>query len=140
MKSSGAWRSTANHDSTSVSVDETGCHSPEHDTWKGILWDLGFYVSFGVVIASSVQMAGVLLVFSFLIVPAVFSALFSKRLGVRLVLAYGLGAVVSAAGLWSSFKFDLPTGATVVVTFGVALLLGVFATLIRSRRAPAPQS
>ncbi|HEY8207074.1 MAG TPA: metal ABC transporter permease [Myxococcaceae bacterium] len=114
--------------------------SPEHDTWRGMLWDLAFYGTFGVVIASSVQMAGVLLVFSFLIVPAVFSALFSTRLGVRLALAYGLGAVVSAAGLWSSFKFDLPTGAAVVVTFGVALVLGVLAAVIRSRRAPAPQS
>ncbi len=98
---------------------------PAHDGWRPMLWDLLFYASFGVVITSSVQMAGVLLVFSFLIVPAVFSALFAKTLLRRLVLSWVLGAVVSATGLWASFDFDLPTGAAVVVTFGVALFLGV---------------
>lgn len=112
--------------------------SAAHDSWQGIAWDLAFYMSFGVVIASSVQMAGVLLVFSFLIVPAVFSALFTGRLGLRLAIAYLLGAVVSAAGLWSSFKFDLPTGAAVVVTFGVALLLGAIARTVLSARQRAP--
>ena len=97
--------------------------------WQPMLWDLLFYATFGVVITSSVQMAGVLLVFSFLIVPAVFSALFTKRLSLRLVMAWSLGAVVSAAGLYGSFKLDLPTGAAVVVTFGVALVIGA---LVRS--------
>jgi zinc/manganese transport system permease protein len=107
--------------------------------WRAMLWDLLFYATFGVVITSSVQMAGVLLVFSFLIVPAVFSALFTKRLGVRLVMAWVLGAVVSALGLLGSFELDLPTGAAVVVTFGVALVLGAVARLLltmRERRAP----
>jgi zinc/manganese transport system permease protein len=109
--------------------------SDAHDSWKGIFWDLAFYMSFGVVIASSVQIAGVLLVFSFLIVPAVFSALFTKRLGLRMVIAYSLGAVVSAAGLWASFRFDLPTGAAVVVTFGVALLLAAVVRVALSARS-----
>jgi zinc/manganese transport system permease protein len=94
------------------------------DGWRSMLWDLLFYATFGVVITSSVQMAGVLLVFSFLIVPAVFSALFTKGLVARLLVGWALGAVVSAIGLWGSFKLDLPTGAAVVVTFGIALLLG----------------
>jgi zinc/manganese transport system permease protein len=98
-----------------------------NDGWRAILWDLLFYASFGVVITSSVQMAGVLLVFSFLIVPAVFSALFTKRLALRLLIAWILGALVSALGLWGSFKLDLPTGAAVVVTFGAALVLGAVA-------------
>ncbi len=100
------------------------------ETWREMAWDLAFYMSFGVVIASSVQMAGVLLVFSFLIVPAVFSALFTHRLGLRLVMGWALGALVSAAGLFASFRFDLPTGAAVVVTFGVALLLGAVARVV----------
>lgn len=105
---------------------------PEHDGhegWKPMLWDLLFYATFGVVIASSVQMAGVLLVFSFLVVPAVFSALFTKNLMIRLAMAWVLGALVSAVGLLGSFKFDLPTGAAVVVTFGIALAL---AAVVRS--------
>lgn len=119
----------------------------EHDQegWKPMLWDLLFYASFGVVITSSVQMAGVLLVFSFLIVPAVVSALFTKKIGVRLVAAWGLGAVVSAVGLFGSFKLDLPTGAAVVVTFGLALILaaalrGVLSWRERQRSAAATPS
>ena len=108
-----------------------------HDGWRPMLWDLLFYASFGVVITSSVQMAGVLLVFSFLIVPAVFSALFTKRIGLRLVMAWTLGAIVSAVGLWGSFSFDLPTGAAVVVTFGLALLFGAGARVILTMRERA---
>lgn len=104
-----------------MSFDRAGA---DDDSVRALLWDLLFYATFGVVITSSVQMAGVLLVFSFLIVPAVFSALFTKRLPLRLAMAWALGAVVSAVGLWGSFKLDLPTGAAVVVTFGLALLLG----------------
>jgi zinc/manganese transport system permease protein len=99
--------------------------------WNHIGWDLAFYMSFGVVIASSVHMAGVLLVFSFLVVPAVFSALFTQSLWLRLVMAWVLSAVVSATGLWASFKFDWPTGAAVVVTFGAALVLGAIGRLVR---------
>lgn len=112
----------------------------EQDGWKAMGWDLAFYMSFGVVIASSVQMAGVLLVFSFLVVPAVFSALFTHNLLQRLLMAWALGVVVSASGLWASFKFDWPTGAAVVVTFGAALVLGAVARALvfRPRAAPAP--
>lgn len=107
---------------------------------KPMLWDLFFYATFGVVITSSVQMAGVLLVFSFLIVPAVISALFTQHLLVRLGVAWALGAVVSALGLWGSFRLDLPTGAAVVVTFGIALVLAaiVRAVLTRRERASSP--
>lgn len=110
---------------------ETG--AAETDGWKAVGWDLAFYMSFGVVIASSVQMAGVLLVFSFLVVPAVFSALFTQSLVARLVMAWSLGAVASAGGLWASFAFDWPTGAAVVVTFGAALVAGA---LVRALRRP----
>lgn len=116
--------------------------SPDLDGWKPMLWDLLFYASFGVVITSSVQMAGVLLVFSFLIVPAVVSALFTKRIGVRLVTAWILGACVSAVGLFGSFKLDLPTGAAVVVTFGAALLIaaGVRGMMTMRERSSAKES
>jgi zinc/manganese transport system permease protein len=109
---------------------------PDNDGIRAMLWDLLFYVTFGVVITSSVQIAGVLLVFSFLIVPAVFSALFTKSLVVRLVMAWVLGAIVSAVGLWGSFQFDLPTGAAVVVTFGAALALGSAVRALLALRRP----
>jgi zinc/manganese transport system permease protein len=87
------------------------------------LWDLLFYMSFGFVVTSSVAIAGVLLVFCFLIVPSVTAMLFTERLGVRLAIGWGMGAVVSAGGVALSFLLDLPTGATIVATFGATLLL-----------------
>ena len=86
------------------------------------LWDFLFYVSFGFVVTSSVAVAGVLLVFCFLIVPSVAAMLFSERLGTRLAIGWSMGAAVSAGGVALSFVFDLPTGATIVATFGIALL------------------
>ena len=91
--------------------------------WNIRFWDFLFYVSFGFVVTSSVAIAGVLLVFCFLIVPSVTAMLFSERLGLRLVIGWTMGAVVSAGGVWFSFTLDLPTGATIVATFGAALLL-----------------
>jgi zinc/manganese transport system permease protein len=95
-------------------------------------WDFCFYVTFGVVVTSSVRMAGVLLVFSYLIVPAAVAALLAGSVARRLVTGWALGFVVSVLGLWASFSWDLPTGAAVVATFGaliaaVALGLGMLA-------------
>ncbi len=87
------------------------------------LWDFLFYISFGFVVTSSVAIAGVLLVFCFLIVPAVTAMLFAERLGPRLAIGWTMGAVVSAGGVALSFVLDLPTGATIVGTFGAALLI-----------------
>ncbi len=86
-------------------------------------WDFLFYISFGFVVTSSVAIAGVLLVFCFLIVPSVAAMLFASRLGPRLAIGWTMGALVSAGGVALSFVLDLPTGATIVVTFGLALLL-----------------
>ena len=84
-------------------------------------WDFVFYASFGFVVTSSVQIAGVLLVFSYLIVPAAIAALLVRSVSARLALGWGLGFVVSLLGLVASATWDLPTGATVVTTFGVAM-------------------
>jgi zinc/manganese transport system permease protein len=95
-------------------------------------WDFLFYTSFGFVVTSSVTIAGVLLVFSYLIVPSVAAALFARRIGARLAFGWIVGAVVSAAGVFLSFQYDLPTGATIVCTFGAALaLLGALRMMIR---------
>jgi zinc/manganese transport system permease protein len=91
--------------------------------WNVKFWDFLFYASFGFVVTSSVAIAGVLLVFSFLIVPSVAAMLFSERLGVRLAIGWTMGVIVSAVGVWLSFTMDLPTGAAIVATFGAALLI-----------------
>jgi zinc/manganese transport system permease protein len=74
-----------------------------------------------------VQLAGVLMVFVFLIVPAVMAALFFQKLSSRLLMSWALGAGVSAIGVTASYLIDLPTGATVVTSFGVALVLSLLA-------------
>lgn len=86
-------------------------------------WDLAFYLSFGLVVTSSVQIAGVLLVFSFLIIPAVCAMLFARTLGRRLVLGWIFGVAGSFLGILFSYLFDLPTGATTVCAFGGMLAL-----------------
>lgn len=83
------------------------------------LWDFLFYVTFGLVVTSSVQMAGVLLVFSFLVVPAVCAMMFFKNVGTRLVAGWAFGVLTSIGGLIASAAWDLPTGASVVGVFGV---------------------
>jgi zinc/manganese transport system permease protein len=95
------------------------------------LWDFLFYTSFGFVVTSSVAIAGVLLVFSYLIVPSVAAMLFAESIGARLAIGWSMGAVVSAAGILASFHLDLPTGATIVCTFGVALALMASVRLLR---------
>ncbi len=100
-------------------------------------WDFLFYVSFGFVVTSSVAIAGVLLVFCFLIVPSVTAMLFTERLGARLAIGWSMGALVSAAGVALSFVWDLPTGATIIATFGAMLLVVAAARLLFRRTAAA---
>jgi zinc/manganese transport system permease protein len=101
--------------------------------WNLKLWDFWFYLSFGVVITFSVPIVGVLLVFSFLVVPAAIAFQFTERLGVLAVLAWLAGAAASAGGLWASFRFDLPTGPVIVCVFGLALLVASVARRIAVR-------
>jgi zinc/manganese transport system permease protein len=86
------------------------------------VWDLVFYLSFGLVVTSSVGTAGVLLVFCFLIVPALVGSLLSSRIGTALVIGWIAGAAASAAGILGSFLIDAPTGVVTVVAFAVVLL------------------
>ena len=86
-------------------------------------WDFIFYVTFAFVITSSVAIAGVLLVFSFLVIPAVIASLFAHRISTRLLLGWSVGLAACAIGLTASYRFDLPTGPSVVASLGVALLL-----------------
>jgi zinc/manganese transport system permease protein len=87
------------------------------------IWEFVFYATFGLVVTSSVALAGVLLVFSFLIIPAAIGVLYAQTLGRQLAIGWSAGTLASAAGLGLSFAFDLPTGAAMVCTFGAALAL-----------------
>ncbi|HEV2042542.1 MAG TPA: metal ABC transporter permease, partial [Casimicrobiaceae bacterium] len=87
------------------------------------IWDFLFFLSFGVVVASSVSIAGVLLVFSFLIVPAVIGSIFSTDVRVVLPIAWGAGIAAAATGLAGAYALDLPTGAAMVTAFTLVLVL-----------------
>ena len=87
------------------------------------VWDLVFYLSFGLVVTSSVTVAGVLLVFCFLIVPALVGSLFSSAIPAALIIGWGAGAFASACGIFGSFLLDAPTGAVTVLAFAAVLIL-----------------
>ena len=99
------------------------------------LWDFLFYISFGFVVTWSVSIAGVLLVFSYLIVPSVAAMLFAESIGKRLAIGWTMAVLVTAIGILLSFRLDLPTGATIVCTFGLSLLLMGIAWAFTRRRA-----
>ena len=97
-------------------------------------WDFLFYASFGVVVTSSVAVGGVLLVFCYLIVPAVTGMLFSHKIVPRLVIGWAMATVVSGLGMYFSVVWDLPTGAAIVCTFGLVLVvLGAGKALLAGR-------
>ena len=112
-----------------ISMDHTGAVD------RGVavrFWDFLFYASFGFVVTSSVAIAGVLLVFCYLIVPSVAAMLYADTVGRRLAIGWTMGTIVSAAGVYLSLVLDLPTGATIVVTFGVVLaIMAALRPLIR---------
>jgi zinc/manganese transport system permease protein len=99
-------------------------------------WDFLFYLSFGFVVTSAVAIAGVLLVFCYLIVPSVGAILFADSIGRRLAIGWTMGAVVSALGVYLSLVLDLPTGATIVCTFGGVLLVMAALRVLVFRRSP----
>lgn len=103
--------------------------SPEQAEAQGTsirFWDFLFYASFGFVVTSSVAIAGVLLVFCYLIVPSVGAMLFADKVGTRLAIGWTMGAIVSALGVYFSVMLDTPTGATIVCTFGAVLVVMFF--------------
>ena len=113
--------------------------NPEKAEAQGIntrLWDFLFYASFGFVVTSSVAIAGVLLVFCYLIVPSVGAMLYSDRIGTRLAIGWTMGTLVSALGVYLSLQIDLPTGATIVCTFAIVLIvMALIRTVIRKKIA-----
>jgi zinc/manganese transport system permease protein len=94
----------------------------EAEGWNIRWWDFLFYASFGFVITSSVAIAGVLLVFSFLVIPSVIAMMFSRTIGGRLAIGWTAGTVVSMVGLSLSYGYDFPSGPAVVCAFGLALV------------------
>ena len=102
------------------------------------LWDFLFYSAFALVVVSFVRLAGVLLTFAYLIVPAVCAVMLAERWMPRLVIGWVIAAIASLLGLWASYRLDLPTGAAIVCACGVLLILvAAFATFRKRMASPA---
>jgi len=100
------------------------------------LWDFLFYAAFALVVVSFVRVAGVLLTFAYLIVPAVCGVMLAQQWMRRLVIGWGIAATASLLGLWASYRLDLPTGAAIVCACGLLLVLVSFYVALR-RASPA---
>lgn len=99
-------------------------------------WDFAFYALFGLVVTIFVRIAGVLLVFAYLIVPAVVAVILTRRIALRLLIGWLVSLIGGIAGLYLSFRGGFPAGAAIVCTFGALLALIAIATLFR-RQNPA---
>jgi zinc/manganese transport system permease protein len=97
------------------------------------LWDFLFYAAFAIVVVSFVRVAGVLLTFAYLIVPAVCSVMLARTWLSRLIIGWSIGAFSSILGLFVSYKLDLPTGAAIVCACGLSL--AIISTYASIRRA-----
>lgn len=120
-----------------ISTDPAAAY---REGWRVRVWDFVFYTTFGVVVTSSVRVAGVLLVFSYLIVPALAGIALGGSIAARLATGWAFGGVVSVLGISASAVLDLPTGATVVCVFGAMLLTLAVVQLARGSRPAADRA
>ncbi len=94
------------------------------------MWDFFFYLTFGFVITFSVKVAGVLLVFVFLVAPAIMAFIITDKVSHQLIIGWLTGTIVTVAGLWGSWTMDLPSGPTVVTFYGIVLVLVAVGTYL----------
>jgi zinc/manganese transport system permease protein len=103
-------------------------------------WDFLFYALFGLVVTSFVQIGGVLLVFSYLIVPAVCANYLAIRVSMLLAIGWVTATVASVLGLYAAYRLDLPTGAAIVCVLGIALVLAATTARLRKQSEPENES
>jgi predicted nucleic acid-binding protein len=109
---------------------------PERAVAEGLRvrwWDFLFYILFGFVVTSFVQIGGVLMIFSYLIVPAVCASFLASRLRSLLLIGWLTATLSSIAGLYFSYHYDLPTGAAIICVLGLALLLAALVASLKRR-------
>ena len=90
---------------------------------KVVWWDFVFYALLGVVITLAVQVTGVVTVFSFLIIPATISALFTVHWGLRMFIAWVAATLASFAGLLFAYFLDFSIGPAIALFLGVVLVI-----------------
>jgi zinc/manganese transport system permease protein len=103
-------------------------------------WDFVFYMLFGLVVTSFVHIGGVLLVFSYLVIPAVCAAFLTDSYQSRFLIGWGIATVAGVASLVATTKIDMPIGAATVCGLGVALLIVMALARFLPRKAGLPRS
>ena len=121
----------------SLIKSEPGGDSDKEFDLRARMWDFLFYVTFGFVVTSSVSIGGVLLVFSYLVIPAVSAMMFTTGIRARLLFGWAVATLMSALGIYISYENDLPSGPTIVVCLGAFLALAGLFHSIRSSSNPA---
>jgi zinc/manganese transport system permease protein len=112
--------------------------SPDEAVAQGLhvrIWDFLFYAAFALVVVSFVRIAGVLLTFAYLIVPAVCAVMLASSWKSRLIVGGVISAIASFSGLYASYRLDLPTGASIVVACGLLLILANVFVAVRGSRS-----
>jgi len=107
--------------------------------WRVRGWDFLFYLSFGVVITLAVEIAGVLMVFAYLVAPAIVALSVSGRWAVRVAMAWAVGLTASALGLLASYRWDLPSGPAIVCALGAFLVVLAAVRGVAASRRKAPR-
>lgn len=102
-------------------------------------WNFLFYVSMGVVITQAVKIAGLLLTFSLLVMPATFTMLFAARLGARLIIAWIMAALASIGGLAFAYRYDFSTGPSIVSVMALMLIVAAILKQIVRRTGLEPE-
>ncbi len=105
----------------------------EAQGWNVVGWDFLFYAAFALVVTSSVAVAGVLLVFSLLVIPPVAALLLTRRPGHRLALGWVVGVLGALIGIVGSVSLDLPAGPSVITSLAGLLLLSALGARVLRR-------
>ena len=98
-------------------------------------WDFVFYMLFGLVVTSFVHIGGVLLVFSYLVVPAVCATYLVNSFPARFAVGWAIATLASIVSLFITAKVDLPIGAAIVCALGVVLIAVVLGARLFQRRS-----
>lgn len=112
-----------------IAITEHPCHSSEEK-----FWDFLFFLSLGIITVLIVPIAGVLLAYGFLMIPAATAALFTKAWGKGLKIGWTVGFGASLAGLFSSYFFKLPYGPTLVLALGLCFGIGLIIRFVQLDR------
>ena len=100
---------------------------------QALWWDFAFYATFGLIVTSSVKLAGVVLVFMLLVAPATAAVLLTDHRLKQLGIAWAFGSICCGVGLLAALRWDFPPGAAIIVTCGIGLLGVWVASWIRPR-------